>query len=401
MAAAFVQAAQGGANTSASSVATGSFTTTTGNALFVTVRWDRGPAATITGITDPNGNAFTLIGAIFTDANNNGCQNAYRLNVTGATGACTVTFSTSVAFRNVVAHEVSGILTAAALDQDSGGSEETSATPTDTAVVTTTNGQYIFCSVYNGGGTASNTFSAGATFTEPGANSTSNAASNELMTEYQIQGSAGSVTAAFTRTASGLCNMRTSTFKATAPTTTDGVGSAAAISAASAVGSAMAMLVPDADITDGGWLTDTGGTSLFAAIDEAVASDTDYIVSSDTDTDTCEIRLSDPSTTVARPFSVAYRYKRIGSDDITLRVALMEGATQRASWDTAVSSGTFTDAEQFLTAPEFAAITDFTDLRVRFTAIRAVEDVLTLEGDFSGDLTLEGDFSGSLLLEGT
>ena len=59
------------------------------------------------------------------------------------------------------------------------------------------------------------------------------------------------------------------------------------------------------------------------------------------------------------------------------------------------------DAEQFLTAPEFAAITDFTDLRVRFTAIQAVEDALTLEGDFSGDLTLEGDFSGSLLLEGS
>ena len=103
----------------------------------------------------------------------------------------------------------------------------------------------------------------------------------------------------------------------------------------------MAMLAPDADITDGGWLTDTGGTSLFAAIDETVASDTDYIVSSDTDTDTCEIRLSDPSMTLARPFSVAYRYKRIGTDTPTLRVQLMEGATSRASWDVAVSSGHF------------------------------------------------------------
>jgi hypothetical protein len=29
------------------------------------------------------------------------------------------------------------------------------------------------------------------------------------------------------------------------------------------------------------------------------------------------------------------------------------------------------------------------------------ENVLLLEGDFSGNLTLEGDFSGSLLLEGS
>jgi len=158
-------------------------------------------------------------------------------------------------------------------------------------------------------------------------------------------------------------------------------------------------LAADADITDGGWLTDTGGASLFAAIDESVASDTDYIVSGASDPDMCEIRLANPTTTMLRPFSVAYRYKRIGTDTMTLRVQLMEGATSRASWDVTVSNDTFADGEQFLTAPEFAAITDFTDLRVRFTAIR--ENNLTLEGDFSGSLTLEGDFSGSLLLEGS
>jgi hypothetical protein len=160
-------------------------------------------------------------------------------------------------------------------------------------------------------------------------------------------------------------------------------------------------IAADADVTDGGWLTDTGGTSLFAAIDESVASDTDYIVSGTSDSDMCEIGLANPTATLTTPFSVAYRYKRIGTDTMTLRVQLMEGATSRASWDVSVSNDTFTDGEQFLTAPEFAAITDFTDLRVRFTAIRPTADALTLEGDFSGDLTLEGDFSGSLLLEGS
>jgi hypothetical protein len=162
----------------------------------------------------------------------------------------------------------------------------------------------------------------------------------------------------------------------------------------------MATLLPDADVTDGGWLTDTGGNTLFAAIDESVASDSEYIISSSTlDPDTCEIALADPGATAGTPFSVAYRYKLVGTDAMTLRIQLMEGATSRASWDVAVSSTAYADGEQFLTAPEFAAITDFTDLRIRFTAIRA--NSLTLEGDFSGDLTLEGDFSGSLLLEGS
>jgi hypothetical protein len=160
-------------------------------------------------------------------------------------------------------------------------------------------------------------------------------------------------------------------------------------------------LAADADVTDGGWLTQIGGTSLFAVIDETVASDTDYIVSSSSiDTDMCEIGLANPSGVFCKtPFSVAYRYKRIGTDTPTLRIQLMEGATSRASWDVAVSVDTFTDGEQFLTAAEFATITDFTNLRVRFTAIR--ESTLGLEGDFSGDLTLEGDSSGSLLLEGS
>ena len=152
-------------------------------------------------------------------------------------------------------------------------------------------------------------------------------------------------------------------------------------------------LAADADITDGSWLTDTGGTSLFAAIDESVASDADYIVSGAPDTDMCEIRLANPSGVFCKtPFSVAYRYKRVGTDTPTLRIQLMEGATSRASWDVAVSVDSFTDGEQFLTAAEFTTITDFTDLRVRFTAIRPTADALTLEGDFSGDLTLEGDF---------
>jgi hypothetical protein len=162
----------------------------------------------------------------------------------------------------------------------------------------------------------------------------------------------------------------------------------------------MATLSPDADVTDGGWLTDTGGASLFAAIDESVASDTEYIISSSTlDPDTCEVALGDPGATPGTPFSVAYRYKLSGTDAMMLRIQLMEGATSRALWDVAVSSTTYADGEQFLTAPEFASITDFTDLRLRFTATRSSS--FTLEGDFSGDLTLEGDFSGSLLLEGS
>src|SRR3954468_15059146 len=73
-------------------------------------------------------------------------------------------------------------------------------------------------------------------------------------------------------------------------------------------------LRPDADSVDGGWTNELGGTSLFASIDETVASDTDYIQSSANPVaDIAKISLSNPSSAVASPVKVRYRYQKVSS----------------------------------------------------------------------------------------
>jgi len=214
----FVQATNGnnGSGPGSSSVTTTAFgsSTTTGNAIIVSVYWDISLSSNLTSVSDNKSNIYTLIGTVFTDANNNACQHAYCLNATGgASHTVTANFSNAnAAFVRIVAHEASGIATSAALDQDSGGNQQTSATPAASSVTTTTGGQYIFASVVNAGGTASDTFSAGSGFTEP-ANSTASAAANESMVEDQVQTSAGAIAPDWTRTSSGLCTMRVSTYK--------------------------------------------------------------------------------------------------------------------------------------------------------------------------------------------
>jgi len=110
--------------------------------------------------------------------------------------------------------------------------------------------------------------------------------------------------------------------------------------------------------------------TLFNAIDEVLASDSDYIVSSTNPVnDVCEIRISDPGSAPAEPAKVRYRYWRTGSGgSMELRVRLLQGATQIASWTHSAITTTPTTVEQTLTSPQFASITDFTDLRLEFRA---------------------------------
>jgi hypothetical protein len=133
-------------------------------------------------------------------------------------------------------------------------------------------------------------------------------------------------------------------------------------------------LVPDSDISDGNWTASDLVSELYTLIDESAADDGDWIrsgmASADASADTTEIRLSNPITVPQMPFSVAYRYRKRGDTAATLFVQLMEGATERASWTREVDQDSFMEAEEFLTSVQFAAITDFSDLRIRFTAQR-------------------------------
>jgi len=129
---------------------------------------------------------------------------------------------------------------------------------------------------------------------------------------------------------------------------------------------------PVIDITQGGWTDQAGGSSLYPAIDETDANDTDYIKSSELttgQTDTCEIRLSsigDAGESLAH--FPAYRFRKQGSASGNLTVGLYDGATLIAEWEyTNVSSGWVT-VQPTLTTAQANAISAYNNLRLRFVA---------------------------------
>ena len=136
---------------------------------------------------------------------------------------------------------------------------------------------------------------------------------------------------------------------------------------------------PFADITSGGWLPEIAGspsftgspTELFAMIDEATADDTDFIHSSLTPSnDLCEVRLQtlgDPA--VSTGHIVRYRYsKDPGAGRVDLTVKLMQGVTEIASFTHTDIPAAWTQADQTLSAAQADSISDYGDLRLRFTA---------------------------------
>lgn len=129
---------------------------------------------------------------------------------------------------------------------------------------------------------------------------------------------------------------------------------------------------PEADIT--AWASGT-----FADIDETVASDSDY-VSSDTNpnNDPYVVRLSDMEDPVSSSgHIIRYRYRKnaSGGAQINLTVQLREGYVNEGSPGTLIEewahtdiSETFTSQAQTLGGTEADAITDYTDLFLRFVA---------------------------------
>lgn len=127
---------------------------------------------------------------------------------------------------------------------------------------------------------------------------------------------------------------------------------------------------PDADITDGGWTDQAGGTSLFAAVDELLPDDADYIKSSallSGESDTCVLSISpmtDPNDD--NGWVLRYRIDKTGAA-ASLVATLKSGATTIASW-TETPTGSPTTIERAITPLQVASIPDFSDLRVEFTA---------------------------------
>lgn len=139
--------------------------------------------------------------------------------------------------------------------------------------------------------------------------------------------------------------------------------------------SANQVIVPTSDVSTGAWIPiPSSPTTLYDKIDETTASWTDYIQSSDSPVtaDVCEVALSsagNPAQTSGHVVDYVYRKNITGGDRIDLTVRLMQGVTEIASW-THTDIGTEVTANQLLSSTQAGNITDYSNLRLRFEAVK-------------------------------
>lgn len=139
------------------------------------------------------------------------------------------------------------------------------------------------------------------------------------------------------------------------------------------------ILVPWADVSINSWTTQAGGTTnLYQSIDEIVADDADYIRSPTVPTGSqlyegaLEAR-ADPMSSSGH--IVHYRYqKNVAGGSIDLTVGLYQATTLIASWTHTNIPNAWTQADQALTSGQADSITDYSDLRLRFTPANAVSE---------------------------
>jgi hypothetical protein len=128
---------------------------------------------------------------------------------------------------------------------------------------------------------------------------------------------------------------------------------------------------PDADNSNSGWTTQSGGTTgLYLTIDEAAPpNDSDYIQSSiNPVSDLVSFQISDPAGSLGDPFKVRYRYGIVGAGTCTITVRLKQGSTTIKTWVHTDATTTYKTVTQTLTTGELATIIDFTNLFVEFQA---------------------------------
>ncbi len=120
---------------------------------------------------------------------------------------------------------------------------------------------------------------------------------------------------------------------------------------------------PVSDVTAGTWTASTG-SDLYAMLDETVASDADYIVT--TAASTCEVALgsvSDPASSGGH----VVRY-RISANTGGITVRLRQGTTTIAAWTHNPAPSSLTTYAQTLSGAEADSITDYAALKLQFEA---------------------------------
>lgn len=160
---------------------------------------------------------------------------------------------------------------------------------------------------------------------------------------------------------------------------------------------------PSSDVSDGSWLGQDAGTSLFSYIDEAITDDTDYIECAGGGT-LCEVHTSDPGFAPTSQVVTLNIRASCSSPVIseTLKVEVVGNATVCATLTVVLSSTSWQYYNLVLTAAQIAAVTaqtaNWSDVRLRFTATgsasakaRVAQAVITIG---SGGAT-EGAWKGS------
>ena len=131
---------------------------------------------------------------------------------------------------------------------------------------------------------------------------------------------------------------------------------------------------PDADRTDGSWLNNaSNNTNLYSYVDETSVNDSDYIESIDYSASADAVILDLSSVTDpenAANHTVFYRAKMgegMMGGGPTLTVALFQGGSQIATKTDSGLTTSFSDDNLNLSTSEANNITDYGDLRIKFT----------------------------------
>jgi hypothetical protein len=122
---------------------------------------------------------------------------------------------------------------------------------------------------------------------------------------------------------------------------------------------------PDSDVSFSNW------TGSYTAIDEETASDSDYITGTDDANGTAEVGLSDvtdPAVGTGHTFRFRARKEASGGHTRGVTVGLYDGATLIGSYAVTDLPATFTAYSYTLSEAEANNITDYSDLRLRFTS---------------------------------
>lgn len=327
-----------------------------------------------------DGTAYTALPAILDSTNNQMSQCFYLQNASSGTHPITVSLNALASFRAVEAIEVSGVA-ASAFDVATGQFENAPGTGADAlnsgSVSATAAGIAI------GWGFA--TAQAGIPATGTGWSSYSTDGVIFTRIEYKTIG-AGSVDATFTAAAntqhiaqiivlkdgggggaalSGAAAASASGVGALSGAAAALSGSSAAVALATGSLSNLQTASPSSDIAAGAWLP-SAGSSLHPMLSEAVPDHGTFIWVP-TANSVCELlltSLSDPGVSAGHVVPL-WASSPVSA---TLRFRIMQGATQIAQWDHALTP-TLTLYSHTLSGAEADAITDYTDLRVRIEAL--------------------------------